>query len=53
MFLNIFQEGFTFIALRLRGSSENLFLAKLNASSPIFLVILNIQTTLQKILGNK
>lgn len=44
LFLNVFQEAFTIGALRLNGSTENLFLVKLNAPSLVFLVIPNIQT---------
>lgn len=53
LFLNIFQKSFAIIALKLKGFTENLFLVKLNASSLVLLVIPNIQTALQKLLGNK
>lgn len=58
MFFSDFKVLSTNLALKLEnffflGLNENFFFLGLNASSLIFLVILNIQATLQKLLGNK
>lgn len=53
MFFSDFKVLSTNLALKLGGSTKNFFFLELNASSLIFLVILNIQATLQKLLGNK